>query len=146
MFWELPEISLLGTIRVFCSNPESLFGCARLRWLRLVLWFFTSCFWDVLWYRTPIKTAFVSWAKQKFSKTTLSTFQNCLFELWSAVFFGCNYKNCFENFLRSLYLEQYVFFVQIQSHVSGAPDFEGYVWNFGFFHPAFEMSCDIEHL
>ena len=34
-------------------------------------------------------------------------------------------KICFENFLRSLYLEQYVFFVQMQSQVSAAPVFEG---------------------
>ena len=26
MFWELPEVSLLGTIRVFCSNAESRFA------------------------------------------------------------------------------------------------------------------------
>ena len=29
-------------------------------------------------------------------------------------------KSCFENFLRSLYLKQYVFFVQMQSHVWAA--------------------------
>ena len=40
--------------------------------------------------------------KQKFSKTVLSTFQKTLFELCSAGFFGCNWKSCFENFLRSL--------------------------------------------
>ena len=34
-------------------------------------------------------------------------------------------KTCFDNFLRSLYLEQYVFFVQMQRHVSAAPVFEG---------------------
>ena len=58
MFWELPEVSLLGTIRVFCSNAESRFGCASFRTLRLVLWLFTSCIWDVLRYRIFIKTAF----------------------------------------------------------------------------------------
>ena len=55
-------------ITSFCSNAESLFGCARLRRLRLVLWLFTSCVWDVLWYRILIKTAFVSWATQKFPR------------------------------------------------------------------------------
>ena len=32
--------------------------------------------------------------------------------LWAQLcfFFGCKYKNCFETFLRSLYLEQYMFF------------------------------------
>ena len=63
MFWEFPQISLLGTIRCFCSNAESRFSCARLRRLRLLLWLFTSCVWDVLWHRILIKTAFVSWAK-----------------------------------------------------------------------------------
>ena len=104
MFWELPEVSLLGTMRVFCSNAESRFGCASSRRLRLVLWLFTSCVWDFLGYRILIKTAFVSWAKQKISKTTLSTFQKCLFELCSASFFGCSWKNCIEKFVRSLYL------------------------------------------
>ena len=51
MFWELAEDSLFGTIRVFCSNAESRFGCAIFRTLRLVLWLFTSCVWDVLRYR-----------------------------------------------------------------------------------------------
>ena len=78
MFWELPEVSLLGTIRVFCSNAESRFGCASFRRLGSVLWLFTSCVWDVVWYRILIKTVFVSWAKQKLSKKTFSTFQKCL--------------------------------------------------------------------
>ena len=82
------EVSLLGTIRVFCSNAESRSGCAIFRTLRSVLWLFTSCVWDVLWYRILIKTAFLSWAKVKLSKTTLSTFQKCLFELCWACFFG----------------------------------------------------------
>ena len=77
-----------------------------------------------------------SWAispkrKHKLSKTTLSTFQNCLFELCSDFVFSCNYKNYFENFLRSPYLQQYVFFVRMQSHVSAAPALEGYVWYLG---------------
>ena len=140
MFWQLPEVSLLGTIRVFCSNAESRFGRASFRRLGLVLWLFTFCDWDVLRYRILVKTAFdffgnvvlvvlycmqlfwwfscnpseKFWAispkgKHKLSKTTLSTFQNCLFELCFAFSFGYNSKICFENFLRSLYLEQYVF-------------------------------------
>ena len=55
-----------------------------------LLWLFTSCVWDVLCYRILIKTAFVSWAKWKPSKTTLSTFQKCFFELCWACFFGGN--------------------------------------------------------
>ena len=104
------------------------------------------CVWDVLRYRILKKTAFVSWAKQKLSKTTLSTFQKCLCELWWACCFGCNWKSCFENFLRSLHLEQYVFFVQMQSHASAALVFEGYVGYFCSLHLASEMSCDIEYL
>ena len=73
-------------------------------------------------------------------------FQKCLFELSFAFFFGCNYKNCFEIFLRTLYLEQYLFFVQMQSHVSAKPVLEGYVWYFGSLDPAFEMTWDIEYL
>ena len=140
MFWELPQVSLLETIRVFRSNAELSFGCPSSRRLRLVLWLFTSCVWAVLRYRILIETAFdffgnvafvilycvqlfwwfsykppeKYWAtspkgKHKLSKTTLSTFQKCLFELCSDFLFGCLWKNCFENFLRSLYLEQYVF-------------------------------------
>ena len=178
MFWELPEVSLLGTIRVFRSIAESPFGCAIFpRTLRSLLWLFTYCVWDALRYRILIKTAFdffgnvvfvvlycvqlfwwfsyklsaKFWAisqkgKHQLSKMTLNAFQKCLFELCFAFFFGCNYKNCFETFLRSLYLEQHVFFVQMQSHVSAALVFERYVWYFGSLHPAFEMSCDTEYL
>ena len=49
--------------------------------------------------------------------------------------------------LRSLYMKQYVFFVQLQSHVSAAlfsP--ERYVRYFGSLHPACEVSCDTEYL
>ena len=84
--------------------------------------------------------------KHKLSKKTFTTFQKCLFELSFAFLFGCNYKKCFETFLRSLYLEQYVFFVQMQSHVSAAPVLEGYDWYFGSLHPAFVMSCEIQYL
>ena len=55
----------------------------------------------------------------------VSTFQKSLFELCFASFFGCNSKICFDNLLRPLYLEQYVFFVQMQRHVSAAPVLEG---------------------
>ena len=130
---------------VFFVQMQSRFGCASFRRLGSVLWLFTSCVWDVLWHRILKKTALVSWAKQKLSKTSLSTFQNRLFELWWACCFGCNWKSCFENFVRSLYSEQYVFFVQMQSHVSAALNFEGYVWSFGSLHPAFEMSCENEY-
>ena len=75
LFWELAEISLHETISVFWSNAESRFGCAIcLRTRRSVLWLFTSCVWDVVGYRLVKKTVFVSWAKQKLSKTTLSKF------------------------------------------------------------------------
>ena len=48
--------------------------------------------------------------------------------------------------LRSLYMKQYVFFVQTQSHVLAALFSERYVRYFGSLHPAFEMSCDTEYL
>ena len=171
MFWELPEVSLFGTILVFCSNAESRFGCTIFRRLGLVLWLFTSCVWDVLWYRILIKTAFdlfgnvvfvvlycidlFSWfsykpsekwwtispkGKHQLSKMTLSTIQKCLFELCFAFFFGCNWKIYFQNFLRSLYLELYVSFVQMQSHLSAALVFECYVRKFRSLHLASEMS------
>ena len=57
-----------------------------------------------------------------------------------------NKKNCFEKFLRLHYLEHYVFFVQMQSHVTAALVFEGYVWYFRSLHLAFETSCDTENL
>ena len=47
LFWEFAEISLHETIRVFCSNAESHFGCGIFRTLCSVLWLFTSCVWDV---------------------------------------------------------------------------------------------------
>ena len=78
---------------------------------------------------------------------TLSKFQKCLFELCFAFIFGCNYKICFENLLKSLYIKQNVFFVQMQSHVLTALFFrERYVRYFGSLHPAFEITCDTEYL
>ena len=79
-------------------------------------------------------------AKHKNSKKTLSTFQNCLFEGCSAFSLVVTEENCFENFLRSLYVEQYVFFVQMQSRVSAALVFEGYVRYFGSSHLALTWS------
>ena len=69
MFWELPQISLFGTIRVFCSNAESRFGCARLRRLRSVFWLFTSSVWDVLRSRKLRKKQLLI-----FSETSSSSF------------------------------------------------------------------------
>ena len=57
-----------------------------------------------------------------------------------------NKKSCFENLLRSLYMKQYVFFVQLQRHLLAAIFFERCVRYFGSLHPAFEMSCDTEYL
>ena len=55
----------------FCSNAESRFGYARLRRLRLVLWLFTSCVWDVLRYRLLIKTAFDFFKKRSLRRFVL---------------------------------------------------------------------------
>ena len=56
-----------------CSTAVSGFACASYGKLRLVLWLFSTCIWDVLRYRILIKTAFVFWAKHKPSLTTLKT-------------------------------------------------------------------------
>ena len=48
--------------------------------------------------------------------------------------------------LRSLWMEQYVLFAQMQSHVLAALFFERYVRYFGSLQPAIEMSCDTEYL
>ena len=82
IFWEIPEASLLGTIRVFCSNVESRFGWASFRTPRSVLWLFTSCIWDVL--RYPI-----------LRKKQLLIFS----ETWSSSFWiVCN---CFDDFRKN---------------------------------------------
>ena len=83
LFWELAEISLLETIRVFCSNAESRFGCAIFRTLRSVFWLFTSSIWDVLRYR-------------KLRKKQLLIFS----EMWSSSF--CIVCNCFDDFRTNL--------------------------------------------
>ena len=178
MFWELPEVSLLGTIRVFCSNAESPFGCGIFRTLCSVLWLFTSCVWDVLRYRILRKKQLLI-----FSETWSSSFwivcncfddfrtnrlksivwshrkENTNFAKWrwvssksicssSALLFSLvvTKKYVLRTPWRSLYLEQYVFFVQMPSHVLAAVFFERYVRYFGSLHPAFEMSCDTEYL
>ena len=267
----------LGTLRDFHSNAESHFGCARFRRLRLVLWLFTSCVWDVLRYRilrkkqlliffgnvvfvvlgcvqlfwwfsskrsqnigrfhrkentnfpkrrlvrskfvclssallyslavttkmvlrpswdlstrnntcilfkcriafrlrqfsnatfgtlalyilrlrclgisNTYKNSFCFLSKTETIQTTLSTFQKCLFELCSALLGSTrldslvvNKISCFENLMRSLYMKQYVFFVQMQRHLLAAIFFERYFRYYGSLHPAFEMSSVIEYL
>ena len=59
LFWELPEISLLETIRDFCSNAESRLGCAGCRKLRLIMGF-KSCLWDIQ-YQLLKKQFFFFW-------------------------------------------------------------------------------------
>ena len=82
MFWELPEDSLFGTIRVFCSNAESRFGCAIFWALRLVIFLSTSCVWDVLRYRILRKKQLLIFS-----------------ETWSSSFWiVCN---CFDDFRTS---------------------------------------------
>ena len=146
MFWELLDISVFGTIRVFWINAESRFGRASFGRLGLVLLLFTSCVWDVLGYRILIKTAFVSWAEQKLSKRRWVRSKNVLLSSCGLDSLVVNKKSCFENLLRSLYMKQYVFFVQLQRHLLAAIIFERCVRYFGSLHPAFEMSCDTEYL
>ena len=43
-------------------------------------------------------------------------------------------------------MKQYVFFVQMPSHVLAALFLERYVRYFGSLHPAFEICCDTEYL
>ena len=68
----------------------------------------------------------------RFRRKKTPTFQNDVEyvpkkSVWALIcyFFGCNSKTCFETLLRSLFVEQYVVFVQMQSHVAAAPVFEG---------------------
>ena len=89
--------------------------------------------------------AFSPKAKHKISKRRWVRSKNVF--LSAALLFSLvvTKENCFENFLRSLYLEQYVFFAQMQSRVLAALVFERFVRYFGSLHPAFEMSCDTEY-
>ena len=273
-FEKLLRSLYLGTLRDFHSNAESHFGCARFRRLRLVLWLFASCVWDVLRYRILrkkqlliffgnvvfvvlgcvqlfwwfsskrsqnigrshrkentnfpkrrlVRSKFVclssallyslavttkmvlrpSWdlstrnntcilfkcriafRLRQFSNATFGTlalyilrlrclglsntyknsfcflsktekFQNDVeyvpkLSFWALLSSArldslvVNKKSCFENLLGSIYMEQYVFFVQMQRHVLAAIFFERYFWHFGSLHPAFEMSCGTEYL
>ena len=155
--WVLPALVFGGYVWYFGSlHPAFEMSCDSECLEKQLLIFFGNVVFVLLycvqlfwWF--SYKSSEKYWAispngKHRPSKTTLSTFQKCLFELSFAFFFGCNYQNCFETFMRSLYLEQNVFFVLMKSHVSASPVLEGYVWYFGSLHPAFEMSWDIEYL
>ena len=164
MFCELPEVSLLGTIRVFCSNAESRLGCAGCRKLRLIMGF-KSCIWDIH-YQLLKKHFFVFWKRglRRFGlytfflklsvqifekcrpmspkpikiplKMTLREAQSLRFELCFACFSSCEWKVCCEKFEINV-CELIPIFVQLQSWVLPALVFDGYVWYFGSLYPAF---------
>ena len=146
MFWELPEVSTW-------NNTCFLFKCTVTFRLRH---FSKARFGTLALYILRLRCLVIS-NTYKNSSCFLSkteTFQKDVEYVPKMPFFGAallfslvvTKENCFENFLRSLYLEQYVFFVQMQSPVLAALVFERYVRYFGSLHPAFEMSCDIEYL
>ena len=177
LFWELPQISLLGTIRVFCSNAESRFGWASFRWLRLVLlvffisrlrclgisnsyknsfWFFGNVV-SVVLYSVQLLWWFSHKPSEKFWAISPKTNAKIPKRRWvrskfvflnAALLFSLvvTNENCFKKLLRSLYLEQYGFFDQMQTHVSAGLVFDGYVWYFCSLHLASEMPWDIEFL
>ena len=104
-----------------------------------IFWRFSSKHSEKYWTTSPKKTqTFQNDVEYVPEMTFFSSAQLC-----SACCFGCNSKSCFENFFRSLYLKHVVFFVQMQSHVLAALNFEGYLWYFRSLHLAFEMSWDI---
>ena len=122
----------LWIITYFRSTAVLGFACASFRRLRLVLWLFTSCVWDVLWYRILIKTAFFLEQSRNFPKRLWVRSKKIFLGFAGLVSLIVTKKSVL-NFLRSLYLEQYVFFVQKQSRVWAALNIRGYVWYFGFF-------------
>ena len=133
LYWELPQISLLETIRVFCWNAESRLGCAGCRKLRLILGF-KSCIWDIQ-YQMLKKQFFIFWkgglrrfglctfflkvSVQIFEKCrpmspkpinvplkmTLREAQSLRFELCFACFSSCEWKSCCEKFERLMFVK-----------------------------------------
>ena len=161
LFWELPQISLLGTIRVFFRMQSHVSAGLVFDDYVWYFWSFLSRVWDVLGYRILKKTAFgflETWCpsfcivcncfddfctnllkkigrfhrKQnpKFPKRRWVRSKNVFLSKSLLFSLVVTNESCFENFLRSLYLEQYVFFVRMQSHVSAGLVFDGYVWYF----------------
>ena len=136
LFWELPQISLLETKRVFCSNAESRLGCAGCRRLRLIM-DFRSCIWDIQ-YQLLRKQFFIFWkwsssfwivyiflkvSVQVFEKyrpmspkpiniplkMTLRAAQSLRFELCLACFSSSEWKRCCEKFERLMFVNIYLF-------------------------------------
>ena len=87
------------------------------RRLRLVFWPFTSCIWDVLWYRILKKQIVFLEQNRNFPKRHWVRSKIVFLSSGGLVSLVLTIKTCFENFLRSRYLKQYVFFVQMQSRL-----------------------------
>ena len=132
LFWELPHISLLETIRVLCSNAESRLGCAGCQKLRLIMGF-KSCIWDIQ-YQLLRKQFFVFWKRglRRFGlctfflkvsvqifgkcrpmspkptniplKMTLREAQSFRLELCFPCFSSCEWKSCCEKFERLMFV------------------------------------------
>ena len=71
LFWELPQISLLETIRVFYSTAESRLGCAACRKLRLIMGF-KPLTWDIQY--QLLKKQFFIFCKRGLRRLGLCTF------------------------------------------------------------------------
>ena len=150
LFWETPEISLLRHTTWFSFKCRVTF---RLRQIS------NATFGTLAFYILRLRCLGLSNTyKNSFcflSKT--ENFQNDVeyvpkLSFWALLSSArldslvVNKKSCFENLLGSIYMEQYVFFVQMQRHLLAAIFFERYFWHFGSLHPAFEMSCGTEYL
>ena len=145
MFWEFPEVSLLGTIRVFCSNAESRFGCASFRRLGSVLRLFTSCVWVVLWYRILIKTALFLEQNRNFLKRRGVRSKNVFLSSGGLVALVVT-KKLFWELPQISPLEKIRVSCSNAESRFGCASLERYVRYFGSLHPAFEVSCDTEYL
>ena len=132
LFREVPQISLLETIRVFCSNAESRLGCAGCRKLRLLMGI-KSWIWDMQ-YQVLKKQFFIFWKRGLHSfglctfflkvsvqifekcrpmspkpnniplKMTLRAAQSLRFQLCLACFSSCEWKSCWEKFERLMFV------------------------------------------
>ena len=160
LFWELPQISLPETIRVFCSNVESCLGCAGSRKLRLIMGFKSwTCdiqyqllrkhffvFWKRGLRRFGLCTFFLKVSVQIFEKwrpmspkpidiplkMTLREAQSLRFELCFACLSSCEWKSCCDKFKINV-RELIPIFVRVQSQVLAGLVSRGYVWYFGFY-------------
>ena len=150
MFWEIHEISLLGTIPVFlfkCRVTFRLRQFSNARFGNLALYILRL---RCLGLSNTYKNSFCFLSKtENFQNDVEYVPKMSFWALLSSARLDSlvvNKKSCFENLLGSIYMEQYVFFVQMQRQLLAAIFFERYFWHFGSLHPAFEMSRGTEYL